>query len=779
MDISRIWQDIQKQFKVCGFLEDQTAVHRKKFEFIFSQIRKSFAIIGTKIATVPNNPTNLEAIQKLQISINSLHDILSNNTLQTWTNTTIINKSNYIYKKLKKISLDIFASLKPLDIEAANCIEPESEQWDTYNITDLRAIQASFKQFLSLDKLDQEFAAKVRLRLQSVNNQLDNLPPDPEINYSPIPVHYKKWIVDYSNFEEIKEIGGGVSSVVYYGRDKRTGNEVAIKKFKFKRLNGPRLQSYQREAAVLANANHPALLHLVGVTDKIPFCIIMEWMPNHSLYHDLHSYHHLDATGRSITLYDIARGMQFLHNRQIVHRDLKSLNVLLDKDDRIRICDFGFSRHATDTTFMKHNIGTPHWMAPEVLQTNGRYTSKIDVYAFAIVAWEIAVGKVPYQGMDSNSIIHQVLNNDLRPQIPEDLNPPMRDLITMCWERDPDIRPTFDEIVKRLSTGEIVFNGCDVSEFKKYVAQTSNTSEQLKNDVKKILSDIGNNTANQIRKLQMLGLPSDIVDECWEYISKIEKQEDKVEFTTLFFATKKLPEVVKFLRSLPNGSVPPSVAVRLVEQISSIDEKTDEDIVATGCKSGCADLCAIYSKRPKNIATSLEVCASVGVDQALKAAVEDVCVSALSSNEDYLVAAGVRCLIGLDEAKRIPKSSISSMLRSGNVTLHNLALLAISLSPFLANDVIDDVFDLLSKEKLATMAIVAAAGDQTMSIPVLERIEKKTGDLEIDEIKCLLRAAKLKQSLNVIQRILSARKIPEEIDQKSQISSKLVKLFQK
>lgn len=779
MDVSRIWQEIQKQFKTSSYLEDQTAVHRKKFEFLFAQLRKSFGILSSKIGEIPNTPQNIELLQKLQVSINSLHDIISNNTLQTWSNTTILNKSNYAYKKMKKLSLDIFSCVKPLDIEAAHCIEPESEQWDTYNIIDLRAIQASFSQFLTLDKLDPEFAQRVRLRLQSINHELETAPADPDINYSPIPSHYKQWVVDYSNFQEIKEIGGGVSAVVYYGKDKRTGQEVAIKKFKFRRLNGPRLQSYQREAAVLATANHPALLHLVGVTDKIPFCIIMEWMPNHSLYHDLHTYHHLDATGKSIALYDIARGMQFLHNRQIVHRDLKSLNVLLDKNDRIRICDFGFSRHASDTTFMKHNIGTPHWMAPEILMTNGRYTSKIDVYAFAVVAWEIAVGKVPYGGMDANAIIHQVLNNDLRPQIPDDLPSPMRDLITMCWERDPDFRPTFDEIVKRLSTGEIYFNDTNVEEFKKYIKSTLNTTEQLKNDVKKILNELENSQSSAIRKLEMKGIPADLVDEAWSYMEKIQKFDDKIEFSTLFFGTSKLKEAAKFLRSLPSGSVPPSVAVRLVEELPSQDENIDMDIVATGCKSGCADLCAIYAKRSKDVAAALEVCALIGVERSLKAAVEDACVHAMSSSEDYLVAAAVRCLISLGESRRIPRSSISSMLRSGNLTLHNLSLLAIAKSPFLISEVLDDVFNLISQEKVATLAVVAAAGDQTTSQSVLERIENITNDISLEEAKCLLNAATIKENLPMIQKILSKRKFPEGSDFGKACSSKFAELFQK
>jgi serine/threonine protein kinase len=79
-------------------------------------------------------------------------------------------------------------------------------------------------------------------------------------------VNYQAWRVDYTDFEEIRQIGGGVSAVVFYGRLRRTGGEVAIKKFKYQKLNGSKLQSFQREVACLATATHPAVLKLIGAT---------------------------------------------------------------------------------------------------------------------------------------------------------------------------------------------------------------------------------------------------------------------------------------------------------------------------------------------------------------------------------------------------------------------------------------------------------------------------------------------------------------------------------
>ena len=759
MDVKQLWQTIQKTMKATGSLEDQTAVHRKKFEFMFLQLRKLIQELNEKIPSIEDSDENRAIFSNIYNKIHDLYDLLSNNTLQTWSDSTINYPCNYVLKQLISIATEIFTNVKQIDPEIAKNIEPESPEWDAKNILDLKAIHASFSQFLTLDKIDQVFAQKVVSRLDSIDKELEKSHIEYSTDFSPIPSHYKNWVVDYNDFDKIKEIGGGVSAVVYYGKDKRTGQEVAIKKFKFRKLNGSRLQSFQREVAVLATANHPAILKLVGVTDKLPFCIIMEWMPNHSLYHDLHVYHHLDSTGRTIAIFDIARGMQFLHSRQIVHRDLKSLNILLDANDRIRICDFGFSRHASDITLMQQNIGTPHWMAPEVLKHNSHYTYKIDVYAFGILAWEIATTKVPYAGMDSQTIIQQVLNNDIRPQLPSDLSPAVRDLITMCWERDPNMRPTFDEIVKRLSTGEVLLNGANQEQFMEYVSSTAINQEQLSRSIKITLDKIGKGeiqVSTGLKKLRENGIPSELLEEAWDLIKKL-KYEDVPEFASLFFGTCKTAEAAALLDRYKPGEVPQSVSAMLVEEFPTDDPQTDENIVSVACKNGSADLCAVYAKDPRHISLALDVAATLGVDVTLKTAVEDCCVRSLSSNEDYLIASAVRCLISLGCANRVHKPCLQSMLQGGNMQLRSLAFIAMAASKrnevdLIAHSMHDWIFD-----RCAALHVLSVADEESISQMIIQDMKTRNEPLSVLEIRAILRIISKNNSNNILKELINSR----------------------
>ena len=779
MEFKQLWHNAQKMMKSASSLEDQTAVHRKKFEFMFSQMKNLFSKLNEKIGSYEDNCDNRAAMTNICNQIQELNELVSKNTLQTWSETTINYHCNYVMKKLMEILTEIFTNVRSIDPELAKTIEPESPEWENSNTVDLRAIHASFTQFLRLDKLDPFFAPRVQSRLDSIDKELERSHTDCLAEFSPIPSHYHKWIVDYSDFEEVKEIGGGVSAIVYYGKDKRTGQEVAIKKFKFRKLNGSRLQSFQREVAVLAMANHPALLKLVGITDKLPFCIIMEWMPNHSLYHDLHVYHHLDQTGKTIALFDIARGMQFLHSRQIVHRDLKSLNVLLDANDKAKICDFGFSRHASDATFMQQSIGTPHWMAPEVLQRNAHYTSKIDVYAFGILTWEVATGHVPYAGMDSQSIVQQVLSNDIRPPLPTDLNPQMRDLITMCWERDPALRPTFDTIVRILSTGDILFNGASKEQFLEYVASTAITEEQLNKDVKLIIESMRSGEtpfAQGTKKLREKGIPTNLLEDAWSVVEKGSPNEIP-EFASLFFGTSFKGKAAALLRTFKAGEVPQHIAAMLVEELPTEDEKIDIDITCVACKNGAADLCAIYSTHPKEIAIALDVAASTGVDLTLKAAVDDCCVRALSSNEDYLIAAAVRCLISLDCATRVHKTSLQSMLQGGNLQLRSLAFVAMAAAKRTDPELLSHSISNWLTDRCAALHVISVAGEKAASNLIIEDLRTRTKEIVTQELRAILKLAKLPSVAPQIAEIIKKRGFstlsPEEEQAVSVLKSKL------
>ncbi|CAM9599544.1 unnamed protein product [Choristocarpus tenellus] len=143
--------------------------------------------------------------------------------------------------------------------------------------------------------------------------------------------------------------------------------------------------------------------------------------------------------------------MNYLHSHHppILHRDLKSANLLLDDSFNVKICDFGLARLKALTNSMTGNCGTVQWMAPEVL-ANQKYSETADVYSFGIVCWELLSRVCPYEGMSQIQVAVAVLNSGLRPIIPDWCPPFFRNLIEVSWQQDPTLRPSFHQVLENI-----------------------------------------------------------------------------------------------------------------------------------------------------------------------------------------------------------------------------------------------------------------------------------------------------------------------------------------
>lgn len=154
----------------------------------------------------------------------------------------------------------------------------------------------------------------------------------------------------------------------------------------------------------------------------------------------------------------ISSGMEYLHYYHIIHGDLKTENVLLAGPTdsvphlRVKIADFGLSRMMrvgqdyVNTT----NFGTLSYLAPEVL-INGCISPPGDVYSFGMLMWELMTGATPWQGLNYGHLVHKIVNEQIRPEIPDGTHPDIALLITSCWNTAPSQRPSFTDIRKRLT----------------------------------------------------------------------------------------------------------------------------------------------------------------------------------------------------------------------------------------------------------------------------------------------------------------------------------------
>ena len=280
----------------------------------------------------------------------------------------------------------------------------------------------------------------------------------------------RAFVVNLKDFKMGQQIGTGGFGEVFLATHVPTGKKCAIKRLFAKELKGSDLDLFIREIENLALCDNMFCLPFLGCTLKYPFSIITQYIPRGSLFNALkHKEGSPDLSGTDKTLIamGIARGMEYLHKKHIIHRDLKSLNILLD--DRLLpiICDFGLSRQDKEEEFKTKDVGTPHWMAPELIETR-TYSTKVDVYSFGMLMWEMLTESAPFKGMTTVQILYAVLKKKERPPFPSITPKPMKNFINKCWDQDPEKRPTMEEIYREFKEGKIAFNGTDREEIIKF-----------------------------------------------------------------------------------------------------------------------------------------------------------------------------------------------------------------------------------------------------------------------------------------------------------------------
>ncbi|XP_075097159.1 uncharacterized protein LOC107766684 isoform X2 [Nicotiana tabacum] len=235
-----------------------------------------------------------------------------------------------------------------------------------------------------------------------------------------------------------EHIGEGSCGMVYHGM--WYGSDVAVKVFSKEEYSDEVIYSFKQEVSLMKRLRHPNVLLFMGaVTSPQRLCIVTEFLPRGSLFRLLQRYSSkLEWRRRIHMALDIARGMNYLHhhNPPIVHRDLKSSNLLVDKNWTVKVGDFGLSRLKYETFLAtKTGKGTPQWMAPEVLRSEPS-NEKSDLYSFGVILWELATGKLPWDNLNPMQVIGAVGFMNQRLDIPKDVHPQWASIIESCWHRN-------------------------------------------------------------------------------------------------------------------------------------------------------------------------------------------------------------------------------------------------------------------------------------------------------------------------------------------------------
>uniref|UniRef100_A0A6A7GAJ4 non-specific serine/threonine protein kinase n=1 Tax=Hirondellea gigas TaxID=1518452 RepID=A0A6A7GAJ4_9CRUS len=247
-----------------------------------------------------------------------------------------------------------------------------------------------------------------------------------------------------------ERIGIGGFAEVFKG--KWLGAEVAVKKLINQRQTPESLDEFRSEVAIMRKLQHANITMFMGACTVPPHLCLVTELLEMSLFDLLHNTSiPLPWRIKVKMALGTARGLEFLHlcDPPILHRDLKSANILLDQHFDPRLADFGLSREKVMTT-MTAQTGTFQWMSPEVI-SGKHYTEKADVFSFGIILWEICARKIPYEGKTGFQVSLAVVQQKARPEIDPRLCPPdWAKLMQVCWGEEPSSRPTFGEIVQTM-----------------------------------------------------------------------------------------------------------------------------------------------------------------------------------------------------------------------------------------------------------------------------------------------------------------------------------------
>lgn len=293
-------------------------------------------------------------------------------------------------------------------------------------------------------------------------------------------------LVEYDDLLMGREVAKGSFGTVYEAQ--WHGFRVAVKMIEDQGLlfesRGPQNQSEAlvQEIRLFQELKHDNIITFIGAcSNDDHFYICTEFASDGSLYdflHELSNSYDLGLVRRwSI---EIARGMDYLASKDILHRDLKSPNILLTNADvagsvsrsrygyrkqyddgplalTAKICDFGLSHKNTVAT--KDTKGTCRWMAPEVVTQQEEITWKCDVYSYGIVLWEMLTREIPFQDLENQQVLYAVTFDDERPPIPDSFPVDFQDVVNACWKRNPDERPMWRAIIESLHQCEISMDG--------------------------------------------------------------------------------------------------------------------------------------------------------------------------------------------------------------------------------------------------------------------------------------------------------------------------------
>ncbi|KAE8453022.1 hypothetical protein EG329_012209 [Mollisiaceae sp. DMI_Dod_QoI] len=243
-------------------------------------------------------------------------------------------------------------------------------------------------------------------------------------------------------------LGKGAFGSVYKAFNWGTGEAVAVKQIKLGDLPKSELRNIEAEIDLLKNLNHDNIVKYLGFV-KSSDClnIILEYCENGSLHSICKSYGKFPENLVGVYMGQILLGLQYLHDQGVIHRDIKGANILTTKDGKVKLADFGVSTSTLSGADKEAQVvGTPYWMAPEIIQLSGA-TPASDIWSLGCTVIELLEGRPPYHKLAPMPALFAIVNDD-HPPLPEGVSPAARDFLMQCFQKDPNLRVSARKLLK-------------------------------------------------------------------------------------------------------------------------------------------------------------------------------------------------------------------------------------------------------------------------------------------------------------------------------------------
>lgn len=283
----------------------------------------------------------------------------------------------------------------------------------------------------------------------NTDHALNKPKPAPKIEFKNIP---NKHEIKYGRYEMLKHLGTGSFATVHLAKDMKTGDLVAMKFIDKVNFVGPEASSIYDEIKLMKSIDHKNIVKLIDVIEtSTVLCIVMEYCENGELY-DLivDNFQNFTIEDKKKIFKELVEAVKYLHENNISHRDLKVENVLLDKDNHVKLADFNLATRFKPNELFTHRCGSEEYTSPEIVTRKAYDPQKTDIWALGIILYAINVGHLPFyhkNGERIQSMYHRIAMVNYKFSSGVEVDKDAKNLIGAILKYTPQSRATLNQIL--------------------------------------------------------------------------------------------------------------------------------------------------------------------------------------------------------------------------------------------------------------------------------------------------------------------------------------------